>query len=60
MVSNNTENLVYDLSQDSAVTEEQSGEPPLCTLEAYPGVAFWIEFDTPLCSAGDFENFRPV
>ena len=36
VVSNDTENLVDELSQDSAVSEEQSVEPPLGTLEAYP------------------------
>ena len=56
VVSNDTENLIDELSQDSAVSEEQSVEPPLGTLEAYPRVAFWIAFDTPLCTASDFEN----
>ena len=56
VVSNDTKNLVDELSQDSAVTEEQSVEPTLGTLEAYPGVAFWIAFDTSLCTANDFEN----
>ena len=55
-VSNDTENLVEELSQDSAVSEEQSVEPPLGTLNAYSGVAFWITFDTPLCTVCDFEN----
>ena len=55
-VSNDTENLVDKLSQDSALSEEQSVEPPLGTLNAYPGVAFWIAFDTPLYTVSDFEN----
>ena len=55
-MSNDTEDLLNELSQDSAVSEEQSAEPPLGTLKAYPGVAFWIAFDTPLCTASDFEN----
>ena len=38
------------------MSEEQSVEPLLDTLSAYPGVAFWIAFDTPLCTANDFEN----
>ena len=49
-VSSVTENLVDELSQDSAVSEEQSVESPPGTLNAYPGVAFWIAFDTPLCT----------
>ena len=39
-MSNDTENLADELSQDSAVSEEQSVEPQLGTLNAYPGVAF--------------------
>ena len=39
-VSNDSENLANELSQDSAVSEEQSLEPPLGTLTAYPGVTF--------------------
>ena len=55
-MSNDTENLVDELSQDSAVSEEQSVEPPLDNLNAYPEVAFWIAFDTPLCTVSYFEN----
>ena len=55
-VSNDTGNLADELSQDSAVSEEQPVEPPLGTLNAYLGVAFWIAFDTLLCTASDFEN----
>ena len=46
-MSNDTETLADELSQDSAVSEEQPVEPPLGTLNAYPGGAFWIAFDTP-------------
>ena len=38
------------------MSEEQSVEPPMGPLNAYPGVAFWIAFDTPLCTVSDFEN----